>query len=191
MGRPKLLLPSGAADGRRLIECVLAAWQAGGVVHRIVTVHPDDAELAAVCRAAGAEVVLPSTPPPDMKASVAAALEHVAARFAPQAGDVWLVAPADLPHLSPTVIAHLLQSAEAQTGRVLRPVHRGKHGHPLLLPWSARSELAAIPADRGLDELLERVPVVDVEAGAECLASDVDTPDDYRRLLDRYDRPDR
>jgi molybdenum cofactor cytidylyltransferase len=190
MGRPKLLLPTGDVDGRTLIERVLDAWQAGGVTHRIVTVHPDDLALAAVCRAAGAEVVAPASPPPDMKASIAAALEQVAACHAPQRDDVWLVAPADLPQLSPSVIVRLLQTANRGPQRILRPVHDGRHGHPLLLPWSVKDDLAAIPPDRGLDELLQRLPVVDVESGPECLAADVDTPADYRRLLDRHDRRD-
>lgn len=187
MGRPKLLLPWGD-DGRTLVEVVLAAWREGGVTHTAVTVHPDDVDLAAVCRAAGAEVVVPSQPPPDMKASIAAALGHIAELHAPTEADVWLVAPADLPRLAPSVIALLLQTYDPRHPAISRPMHAGRGGHPLLLPWSAATALSQIPDDRGLDWLLERLPCRAIEGGAACLAADVDTPDDYRRLHDRHDR---
>jgi molybdenum cofactor cytidylyltransferase len=180
MGEPKLLMPWGDA-GRPLIEQVLAAWRAGGATHTIVTVHPSDVRLAEVCRAAGAEVVVPAAPPPDMKASIAAAVGHVAARHTPTDDDVWLFAPADLPDLSPQVIARLLE-ASRQGGRMIRPRHAGRFGHPTLLRWSCVAELDRVPSDRGLDWLFEHVPFTAVEAGPECLAADVDTPDDYRRL---------
>lgn len=187
MGRPKLLLPWGD-DGRALVEVVLAAWRDGGATHTVVTVHPDDTALAAVCRAAGAEVVVPSQPPPDMKASVAAALAYIAERYAPTDADVWLVAPADLPRLAPSVIALLLQTFDPLRPAIWRPMHAGRGGHPLLLPWSAAAALSQIPVDRGLDYLLEHLSYRTVEAGPACLAADVDTPDDYRRLHDRHDR---
>lgn len=187
MGRPKLLLPWND-DGRTLIEVVLAAWRAGGVTQTVVTVHPDDTDLAAVVRAAGAAVVTPDVPPPDMKASIAAALAHVAARYAPTDADVWLVAPADLPQLSPAVVSRLVQSFDPLQPAVLRPMHAGRGGHPLLLPWSAAAAIEKIPADRGLDFLLELLLWRAVEAGPDCLAADVDTPEDYRRLHDRHDR---
>jgi molybdenum cofactor cytidylyltransferase len=179
MGEPKLLLPWGDG-GESLIERVLAAWRAGGATHTVVTVHPDDARLAEVCRTAGAEVVVPPAPPPDMKASIAAALGHIAARHAPTDDDVWLFAPADLPGLSPHVIARLLAAADGPA--IVRPRHAGRFGHPTRLKWSCTSELARLPADRGLDWLFEQLPFDVVEAGPACLADDVDTPEDYHRL---------
>jgi len=187
MGRPKLLLPWGD-DGRTLVEVVLAAWRNGGATHTVVTVHPDDTGLAAVCSAAGAEVVVPPQPPPDMKASIAAALGHIAVRHAPTEADVWMVAPADLPQLAPSVIAQLLQTFDPRQPAIWRPMHAGRGGHPLLLPWSAAAALSQIPVDRGLHYLLEHQSYRTIEGGAACLAADVDTPDDYRRLHDRHDR---
>ncbi len=187
MGRPKLLLPWNA-DGRgerTLIEQVLSRWQSVAGLRVVVTVRADDAELAGVCRAAGAEVVQPALDPPDMKASIRAGLEHLRAKHAPADDDVWLTAPADLPELSPTVIAQLLQAYDRTRPAILRPQHADRFGHPTLFPWSTASDLASIPADRGLDFLFEHLPFTTVAAGRDCLADDVDTPADYRRLHDR------
>ena len=49
MGEPKLLLPW--RDGT-LIEHVLAQWLASRVACLTVVVHPEDVELAAICRRA-------------------------------------------------------------------------------------------------------------------------------------------
>lgn len=184
MGTAKLLLPWGD-DGRTLIEHVLSLWRSSGVTQTVVTTHPDDVHLAEICRVAGAKVVVPTLPPPDMKASVAAALEHLRTDYHPTHDEVWLVAPADLPHLSAAVIQQLLEHSRARRDVILRPAHNGKAGHPTLFPWSAAAEMHRIPADRGLDWLCETLRCELVEVGPACLAADVDTPDDYRRLRDR------
>lgn len=188
MGQPKLLLE--VNDGclvMPLIQKVIRVWGRSLPPPSaiVVTIHPDDDLLARHCRDEGAEVVQPAVPPPDMKASIAAALEYLQNRYAPSDQDVWLTAPADLPELARSVIEKLLQAHDRSTPQIIRPTHAGRFGHPTLLPWSTKSEVSKIPPDRGLDSLFERLPFLAVEAGPECLAADVDTPADYRRLHDR------
>ncbi len=106
MGQAKLLLPWG---DRSIIEKVLDAWRASAVAATVVVLHADDVQLAEVCRQAGAEVVVPTIPPPDMKASIARALEHLESNYEPRACDAWLVAPADMPGLTPELIQAVIQ----------------------------------------------------------------------------------
>jgi CTP:molybdopterin cytidylyltransferase MocA len=47
-----------------------------------------------------------------------------------------------------------------------------------------------LSADRGLDALLETTGFDPVECGPDAVGGDVDTPEEYRRLRDRYDRND-
>ena len=77
---PKLLLP---ISGGTMIEATLAAWRASRVDKVVVVVRTDDQELAIVCRAQGADVVLPPVAPPEMKDSVQYGLRHIEANFAP------------------------------------------------------------------------------------------------------------
>src|SRR3954467_13620149 len=109
MGRPKLLLP---VAGRTMVEETLSAWRASRVDKLVVVVRPDDEELAALCRSWGAEVVLPPFAPPEMKDSIRWGLKHVEAMFAPVPQDAWLLAPADMPNLSPRIINRLLDAHE-------------------------------------------------------------------------------
>src|SRR5688500_5963836 len=102
MGQPKLLLRWGQTT---IIEHVLAAWRAGGVTSTVIVVRSDDHELARVARDAGAHVVVPDVPPPQMKDSVEAGLQFIARNFQPGPGDIWLMAPADVPNLAANVIS--------------------------------------------------------------------------------------
>ena len=177
MGGAKLLLPWGAST---VIEHVLAAWNASQTTHTIVVVHPDDEALAEVCRASGAEIVVAAAPPPDMKDSVRLALQHVAEHHATVDGDAWLLAPADMPTLSTEAINRLLTAHRPDLARILVPVHAGRRGHPALFPWALAADVASLAADEGVNALLARHSVAEVACGADALAADLDTPEDYR-----------
>lgn len=178
MESPKLLLPWG---GSTVIESVLAAWQAGGVARRVVVTHHDDAALADIARAAGAEVVTPAVAPPDMKASILAALDYLAAKYRPAPTDLWLLAPADMPQLSPAVIQALLAVAPEHTGAVLVPTSGGQRGHPVLFRWSMAADVHHLAADEGVNQLLARHATVEIPVADATILADLDTPEDYRK----------
>jgi len=153
MGRPKLLLPWQQST---IIQHVLGQWVASRVSHVVMVVHPDDHELADVARRSGAHVVAPLVPPPDMKASVAHALAWITAHLRPQADDAWLLAPADVPHLSAGLIDFVIAADEPLARRILVPACDGKKGHPVLFPWSLASEVVGLAPDAGLNALVQR-----------------------------------
>lgn len=187
MGRPKLLLPWGDST---VVETVLATWRESGVSASIVTVHPADAELAARCQRAGADVVVAGEPPADMKASVALALAHVATRYQPQPTDAWLLAPADMPTITAALIAALVQHFAADPTRAVLPVHAGRRGHPVVLPWAWAEEVQSLGPHEGVRAFFARHRIDEFPwAGGEIL-EDVDSPGDYRRLRNRYEPND-
>jgi molybdenum cofactor cytidylyltransferase len=185
MGQPKLLLP---VRGKPLVAHTIEAWLAAGL-KPFVIVRQGDAELADVCRACGAAVIQPQVDPPEMKASVLMALEHVANHVDPQAHDAWLLAPADMPELSVEIIRALLSQHEAQvqnsnSGTILVPTLAGKRGHPVLFPWLLANEVATLAADEGINALLERYPFEEISCNHlphDNPFADVDTPTDYER----------
>ena len=185
MGEPKLLLPIG---GRPLIEHTIAAWKASRVERVVVVVRGDDEALANCVRAAGAELCLPPAPPPDMKTSLAWGLAHIAEHYQPTVDDVWLVAPADMPGLSPRVIEALL--AAEVPGRILIPTLAGRRGHPVLLPWPLAAEVSQLGPDEGLRDLVGRhdpllVACDEVETQRETPFADLDTPAELARFRAR------
>ncbi len=185
MGQHKLLMPW---EQSTVIERVLAAWRASRVSSIIIVVRADDEELIAACERAGVSLVVPDTPPPEMKDSVAAGLAHVRRQFAPQDADVWLLAPADMPRLSAQVVDQLLHAHDAQSPSILVPSIAGKRGHPVLFPWPLATEVDSLRPDEGVNALLARHRTRLVPCDDRSILDDLDTPNDYRRLQNRHDR---
>ena len=179
MGAPKLLLPWKHGT---LIEQVLAAWRASRVAKTFVVVHPADVTLADVCRRAGAEVVVPDDPPPDMKASVRHALAWIAAQHAPQESDAWLLAPADMPRLSAALIDTVVAAHDPAAPRVVLAASGGRRGHPVLFPWALAAEVPRLGPHEGLNALVGRNTVVEISWSDDSPLLDIDNPEDYRRL---------
>lgn len=196
MGRPKLLLD---LAGKPLMRHTLEAWLASRVTAVVVVVRLDDEPLAAAVRGVAEEfadprlsLVRPETPPPDMKASVQTALRHIERTFQPKGNDAFLVAPADMPALSPAIVDALLERHLAgnrtEKGRILVPELGGRQGHPVLFPWPFAAAVHELPGDAGLNELAHRHPPHCIAcdhlspASADAFA-DVDTPEQYRRLV--------
>ena len=191
MGQPKLLMPWGTMT---VVEQVLAAWQRSGVDHVVAVVHLDDSELARLCQRAGAIVVVPTTPPPEMKDSVIAALDAITRQFHPGDDAVWLLAPADMPRLSSAVIDALLEEHHPSRPEILVPTQATpasdtsgqatdvKRGHPVLFPWPFVQDVASLNEDEGVNVLLTRKPTREIAVNQPSILDDLDTVDDYRRL---------
>ncbi len=186
-GGAKLLLP---LQGVPLIAHALAAWQAAGI-SPLVVVRRGDQQLANVCLSYGAEVLRPETPPPEMKISVQLALQHLQERYRPAANFAWLIAPADMPRLSSSIIERLLVEHTAAVSKcaaaeILVPTIFDKQGHPVLFPWSFAEQVSRLAANEGVKALLTRNPVREIAcddlAGDGNAFCDVDTPVDYQRL---------
>lgn len=183
MGTPKLLLPF---DGEPLIARVLSVWRASHVDRIVLVVHPQDARLAELGRAQGADVVVPESPPPDMKASVQHALQYLQSRWNPAGRDAWLVAPADMPQLNSAAIDAVLSAYQQSETSIVVPCHGGRRGHPVAFPWSLAPEVSRLGAHQGLNVLVARHPVREIDVPDSGILVDFDTPDDYRRLGGRF-----
>jgi molybdenum cofactor cytidylyltransferase len=191
MGQPKLPMP---IAGRPLILHTLAAWRRSRVDCVVVVIRPDDEPLAEVLRQANVEVVVPPRAPPDMKASLGYGLAHIADRYRPTTADAWLVAPADIPGLSPRIIDRLLDEAARSPGRVLIPTLAGRRGHPVLLSWPLAAQLSSLGENEGLSTLIDRhgpalVACDDVEPSSAEAFADIDTPADLRRYEAAFQTP--
>lgn len=182
MGCDKLLLPWGQST---VIETLLDAWRTSRVWQRIVVLRRDQTLLAEICRQHEALVAVAPTPPADMKASVRIGLEYVRQAFAPEEDDVWLLAPADMPWLSPQVIDLLLATHDPSSPSIVAVDSGGRTGHPVLFPWRLAGEIETLGDEQGIRELLQRHPVRRVKHDDPSVLDDLDTPEDYRRLRDR------
>src|SRR5262249_14737706 len=142
---------------RSVIEHVVGALRGGGVDHVLVVIGPHVADLAPLARAAGADVLLLPEPTADMRVTVERGLRWVEDRFSPRPNDVWLLAPADHPVLSPVVVRQLLDEAGSSACSIAVPVHGGRRGHPTLIRWRHVAGIRALPAGVGINVYLREM----------------------------------
>jgi molybdenum cofactor cytidylyltransferase len=184
MGRPKLLIE---LDGRPLIARVVSALAAGGARPVVVVAPPADVPegppIADAAARAGAVVVVPESRPAEMRDSAELALAELdRAEGTPPSAVV--LAPADSPGLNGSLVARLIERARERPGSIVIPTSAGRRGHPILLPWGLARAIADLPPDVGVNALVARHEgdVVEVEVADEAVTTDLDTPDDLRRL---------
>lgn len=182
MGQPKLLLPY---CGTTIIGQLLQTLSVPEVTAVCVVTRPDDVPLRQAAAAHSAWVVSPESDPPDMRTSVEFALDRIAATYQPTDDDGWLLIPADHLLLSRATFVELLAAWDAGRPTLMVPTHAGRRGHPTFFRWSTVAAIREIPRDRGLNWLLERfaADVREIPSADPSVTQDLDTPDDYQRLL--------
>ena len=93
-----------------------------------------------------------------------------------------LVTPADVPLFRAETVRILLNSE----GNIIIPVCEGRDGHPVLLSSSAARQIIAFHGEGGLHGamLALRVPLRRVEVADKGIWMDMDTPEDYKRIIE-------
>jgi molybdenum cofactor cytidylyltransferase len=189
MGRPKLALPLGASS---VLERVITALRAGGVEKILVICGPHAPELVPLALTGGAQVLALAEPTPDMRATIEHGLAWAEHEWRPSLEDAFLLVPADNPAIDPVVVRRLIEASRAEgTPRsplILIPTYQGKRGHPALIAWKHVSGIRALPADVGLNRYLRdhAAQTLELPVESDSVLIDLDTPEDYERLLARY-----
>lgn len=177
MGESK---PTLDAAGAPFIERAVAALRDGGCRDVLAVVTPDEADAGAAAAQAGARVVMNTAPDSEQVDSLRLALRNLN----PGARGV-LVLPVDHPLATSATVAALLDAWSARPAPLVRATYRGVPGHPTLFAASLFDELLAGELPEGARSVVsahehEALDVAVEDAG---VTTDVDTPDDYRRVF--------
>ncbi len=186
MGRPKLTLPLG---DRTILEHLIAALHRAEVEHVLVVVGPHVREIAVLADCAGACVYRLSTETPDMRTTVERGLDWLEEHHRPRTDDAWLLVPADHPALDPAAMLELNRARRNHPEfSIFVPTYRGQRGHPLLLTWRHVEGIRAHPRDEGLNTYVrsQTAQTLEVPVEMESILWDLDTPEDYQRLLQHW-----
>ena len=89
----------------------------------------------------------------------------------------------DVPLINPGTIRVLCERAAMTRAPIVRAVHRGRHGHPVIFKREVFDPVRRADPAIGAKAVLRAFPVEDVDIDDPGIAEDVDTPDDYRRLI--------
>jgi molybdenum cofactor cytidylyltransferase len=188
MGRPKALLPCGPG-GDSFLGTLVTTLANGGITDLIVVGRPRDepleAELARVRAASAVGIRLRFVENPGAEAgqlsSVLAGLRQ--ADRPGVRGLLWI--PVDMPLIAAATVAQLLAVFDASGAPIVRPAYRGAHGHPVIVARALFDELRrANPSDGARAVVRAHAgSIADVEVDDPGVVVDVDTPEDYARLV--------
>ena len=177
MGRPKALLP---ARGRTFIRTILDTLADAGLTDIAVVVRAGhEAVIREIDGASGARAVVNPRPDEGQLSSLIAGLDAVDAPGVTAA----LVTLVDVPLIRAATVRVLIARAAESGAPILRAVNRGRHGHPVVFRRDVFAALRAADPAVGAKAVMRGVAVEDVEVDDPAVAVDVDTPDDYERLI--------
>src|SRR3954465_9914265 len=176
MGRPKALLTTG---GKTFIRKVLEDLRDGGVSSVAVVMRPGQPEIAAQGARAGFGQAV-ENPRPD-EGQLSSLLVGLDAVDRPDV-DAVLVTLVDVPMIGAESVRALLERARASRSPVLRAVHGGRHGHPVLFKRELFDALR--DADPALGAKRARRPGAGENGKVPnpVFVMDIDPPADYDRL---------
>jgi molybdenum cofactor cytidylyltransferase len=175
MGKPKLLLP---IDGKPLVR-----WSVERLlphVDRVVVVTPpDDAALRAALEGLAVGFVANPRAHEGQGTSIAAG-----AAALPAGTEAVVVALGDQPRLPDGLVARLIDAFRSERTPIVAPVYQGTQGTPVVFAARVLDELRALDGDAGARAVVRRDPArVTLVAVDAPMPPDVDTPEDYARLV--------
>jgi molybdenum cofactor cytidylyltransferase len=177
MGQPKALLQAG---GRTFIRTILDVLREAGLPGAVVVVRPTHDEVIAEVAASGfGRTVVNPRADEGQLSSLIAGLDAI---DEPEV-DAALVTLVDVPLISVSAIRRLLARTAISSAPILRAVHHGAHGHPVVFKREIFAALRAADPAEGAKAVVRSIAVEDVETGDPGVLEDVDTPEDYERLI--------
>ena len=175
MGAAKLLLP---LDGKPLLR-----WSVEGLsphVDRVtVVVPPDDGPLRAALAGLDVDFVTNPRPQDGQSTSIAAGVKALGTDV-----DAVVIALGDQPRVPATLVRDLLALFQASGKPIAAPVFRGVQGTPVVFAATVFDELRALDGDAGARAVVRKDPARVARLALDTdMPLDVDTPEDYARLV--------
>ena len=184
MGRPKALLPTGRS-GETFVARIVRTLREGGV-DDVLVVAADEADSIGRALVRGGpppRVVVNETPELGQLSSLQVALRVI---DRPGVGGL-LVTLVDVPLISAETVRILLDAYRRTRAPIVRPVRRGRHGHPVIFDRVVFDELRRVRVGEGARVVVRahRSESLEVAVEADGPFLDIDTPVDYERVFGR------
>jgi len=110
-----------------------------------------------------------------MLTSMKASLEHISS-------ESFFLTLADMPFIQPDTFAIL---AEKPFRNALFPLYKGRRGHPVLVNLRLKDTILSAPDNHMMKDVLNRLPVSEVEVHDPGILKDIDRPLDIERNLNK------
>lgn len=96
-----------------------------------------------------------------------------------------IVTPVDVPMIAPSTVAAVIAAWRTTRAPIVRPVSGLRHGHPVIFDRAVFGDLRAADVSLGAKAVfaLHRERVLNVEVEDRGAFDDIDTPEDYQRVV--------
>jgi molybdenum cofactor cytidylyltransferase len=180
MGKTKQLLPF---RGQTILECVVDSALASRL-HRVIVVLGHEAEvLESLLKNREVTVVCNPHYHRGQSTSLKAGL-----RMLRKESEAALFLLVDQPLITPEIIDGIIAAYETSRSPIVLPVFEGRRGNPVLFARETFARMAELGEDTGarplFAEYADRILKVPVDDPA--IHLDIDTKEDYRRLLKEH-----
>src|SRR5215212_10103441 len=138
MGRSKALLPCPSAS-QTFVTRAITTLYAGGLADVAVVGRAADQDLEDEVKRSSPPAFYLANPSADL-GQLSSVLAAIAYAERVLAGAI-MILPVDMPSVLPATVRMLLQAFEAAPQPIARAVHRGTHGHPVIVAASIFDEL--------------------------------------------------
>jgi len=183
MGQPKAELPFGQT-GETVLSRIVSTILTGGAPQVVVVggAHLDAVRRAMPSLEPRARVVEHAGWEQGQLSSLLAGLEAVDDHLLLEAV---LVMPVDVPLVTASTVAAVIAAWRRTRAPIVRPVNGDRHGHPVIFDRSIFEDLRSADPAVGAKAVfaIHRDRVLNVEVNDAGAFEDIDTPEDYRRLL--------
>ncbi|MEI7848676.1 MAG: nucleotidyltransferase family protein [Chloroflexota bacterium] len=178
MGQPKLLLPW---QGQPLIWHVVQTGLHAGLEPMVVVTGAGVQDL----RAALSGLPLQFAHNPDWQSGQSSSV-RVGIQALPRQVQSVIFLLGDQPFVSVELLQALVQTYVRTRPQILAPFVAGKRSNPVLFDRVLFEAMCGLVGDAGARSLFAQVPPTPMPWLDERLSFDVDTPEDYRRLLEEF-----
>jgi molybdenum cofactor cytidylyltransferase len=178
MGAPKAALPLPGGD--TFLGRITRELTAGGADPLVLVVSGRDEPTPTPVRQ-GRTVQYVINPEPDRGQTSSLQCGLASVRDA----DAVLVTLVDVPLVTALVVRALIEAWASSGASVVRPTQAGRHGHPIVIAQPVIRELLAADPSASARSIIRRHAAngMELELADDGPFLDVDTPEEYRRLI--------
>ncbi len=182
MGTQKLLLE---LDGKPILQHVVDTALAVGFREVVVVVGSQSERVISTVNFGSAKVVVNNEYTSGMSSSLKLGLKAFASK-----PDAYLVMLGDQPLIRPETVRKLLEEHAKTNPLMSIPTYQGRRGNPVVLSSRILGEIQTLSGDAGAKQLLDHHPdgVKWIEVDDCGVTIDVDTPEDYKYILEEMKR---
>lgn len=182
MGSPKALLPS--PDGRPFVTRIVDTLHEAGIVELVVVTGRDHEALVKVLREGVRVPPLIARNADPSRGQLSSLRVGMDAVVRPDTQGI-LVTLVDVPMVAVSTVTRVVTAWQRARAPIVRPAIGDRHGHPVIFDGAVLDALRTAPIDAGAKTVVRahEHDLLNVSVEDEGCLTDLDTPEDYRKLI--------